>query len=351
MSGYQTHVFGLQAIHQHRFIEVLRHCAFELRSQMLDEEADPLAKLADKLEDCCRTPHVMVDEHTAEFALKEYRCKSRLCVRCGKDRANKLRAKLRPMVKEMDSPRLLTFTLVSSNDPLRDQLQRLTKCFAKLRRTKTWKAHFTAGFYCIEVTHNRRTDQWHPHIHAVCDGRFIAQKKLSGLWYKMTGDSNIVDVRMAHSKESAVRYVTKYVTKTQTAEYIPDHRIADWASSIKGLRFINTFGGLKSPPDELNDRESWEGYTSLTPLSVIEAKIRDGDPVAAKIWDAILYHASRGTPATSAGKNDPKAAERFALLQSLRTLLGDDPPETLTPQPQPPSTGDLFVPIESGDWF
>lgn len=325
--------FGTKASHRKRQLTGLRYEAHKARDRHDEEAATKLHKLTDKLDDCCRTPWIMINDDTAEIALKEYRCKSRVCALCGEIRAAELRDQLLPMVKEMDSPRFITLTPVSTNKPLRDQLQNLTKCFAKLRANKAWKTHFSKGFYTLEVTYNRKTEQWHPHIHTVVDGRFIPQKTLSALWLKVTGNSMIVDVRMCHSQKKTVYYVTKYATKTQDAKHIPDHRIGEWALSIKGLRFINAYGGLRKPPKEKDDRSPFEGFAELTPLSVIENAMRFGEDNADEVFDAILYHASRKTKDDGSDKGNREKAQRIKLLKQIEILTDPDPP----PDPEQPT--------------
>lgn len=320
--------FDAKASHRKRQLTSLRYAANKARDLLQEDDAAKLHKLTDKLDDCCRTPWIMTNEETAEIALKEYRCKSRVCPLCGEIRAAELRDKLLPMVKEMDSPRFITLTPVSTDKPLRDQLQHLTKCFAKLRTLKDWKSRFSKGFYTLEVTYNRKTEQWHPHIHTVVDGKFIPQKTLSNLWLQVTGDSMIVDVRMCHSQKKTVYYVTKYATKTQDSKHIPDHRIGEWALSIKGLRFINTYGGLRKPPEEKDERSAFEGFTELTPLSVVESAIRFGDKNAVEIFDAILYHASRKTKDDGSEKGNREKAQRIKLLKQIELLTNPDPPPT-----------------------
>ena len=332
-SAYQIHRFESKTSNHTRQIVALKNGSEDLRQVHQDDAAAKLWRLAEKLEDCCRTPWIMINDDTAEIALKEYRCKSRVCSLCGGIRATELREKLLPMVKEMDSPRFITLTPLSNDKPLREQLQHLTKCFAKLRTLKAWKSRFSKGFYTIEITYNKKTEQWHPHIHTVVDGKFIPHTMLSNIWHKITGDSMVVDIRMCHSQKKTVYYVTKYATKTQDSSCIPDHRLGEWALSVKSLRFINTYGGLRKPPEEKDDRSPFEGFTELTPMNVIENAIRFGDKNARDLFDAILYHASRGTKDDGTDKGNREKAQRIKLITKLRILTDPDPP----PDPEQPT--------------
>lgn len=342
MSRYQRSVFGDKGPPHLATVEVLKNCAADLRHRFEDEDADQLSRAADKLEDCCRTPHIYVNERTAAFEIMEYRCKSRLCLRCGKARAMALKHQMLPMVEKMNSPRILVLTPKSNDDPLADQIKSLVKNFAKLRRTKPWIAHFIAGFYCIEVTHNNKTNQWHPHIHCIVDGRYWYKDDLSQLWHKVTGDSFIIDLQLCKSHDEAVHEVTKYNTKTQNIKHIPAHRIAEWALSVKSMRFINTFGGLRKAPDEPSERDRFEGFTSWTCMSQIEAAIQHGHPDAVEIFDGILKHAAGGAVNDGSDLAARREAQRFRLLDALNDLLGRGPPKPLPEQPITPPLPPLF---------
>lgn len=343
MSRYQATVFGAQGPPHQETIQILRRSCADLRDKFDDDDADQIARVADKLEDCCRTPHIYVDEKNADFAIVEYRCKSRLCIRCGKARGAALTEQMLPMVKEMDSPRILVLTPLSNDDPLKDQITHLVKCFARLRRSKLWIAHFAKGFYCIEVTLNPKTQQWHPHIHCIVDGRYCPQKALSIMWHKITKDSMIVHISLCRSHREAVLEVTKYTSKTQNIKNIPAHRIAEWALSVKSLRFINTFGGLKKVPDEKPDHARLEGFKALTAMCEIEAAISRGIPGAQEIFDGLLFHAARGAFDDGTDTAAVREAQRFELLQDLNELLGRGPPEPLPEAPTTPENPRLFL--------
>ena len=343
MSRYQAHIFSHLAGPHLRTIASLNETAEELNMHYADEEATFLRRLAAKLDDCCRTPQVMVNEATAEFALQEYRCKSRICGRCNKARCFKLTDQFLPIVKKFDDPRMITLTPKSNNKPLREQIQKLSKDFANLRRSKLWKLKYTVGFWTIEVTHNNTTDQWHPHIHAIVDGDYIHHPHLKKLWHAITGDSFIVWLKRCPTAKRAVEYITGYVTKTSDVTRIPKHRIADWAVGLKGLRLINTFGGLKPSNEDEEDRESWEGFDCLTPMSLIEARINEGNQQALAIWEGIIFHASRGSPDQENDKDGIKEAQRFELLQDLRKLIDPEPPPPSSQPPQAPNTPRLFT--------
>lgn len=137
----------------------------------------------------------------------------------------------------------MTLTLLASVVPLREQLTRLYLCFRKLRLTKTWKRCVTGGAAFLEVTLNEGTQKWHPHLHLILEGKYYPQEQLSRDWFKLTGDSKIVDIRLINSRNAAAIYVTKYATKAH------DHKItrnpepfAELILAVKSRKLIMPFG-------------------------------------------------------------------------------------------------------------
>lgn len=343
MSRYQALVFGpLEDQHQ-RLISVLRTDADFCRRHSLEPETTRLSRAADKLEDCCRTPQIMLHEIDNTIALQEFRCKQRICRRCARTRSLQLTIQLAPMIAALDSPRMIKLDLRSYDAPLREQFIRLTKCFANLRRTKLWKSHYNAGLWTFEVTHNNVTDLWHPHLHIVVDGRNCPSGMLSRKWLEITGDSDNVKIQYCYSQKGALRYVTKYVTKTGDVSEIPDHKIADWVLALRGLRLVNTFGGLKRPPKEEKETGRFDDYRTLTPMSVIDAAIARGAPGAIELWEGILYHAARSEPDDGSDAWATREAQRIDLLQDLENLISPAPPICDRKPQQSPNTPRLFT--------
>ncbi len=332
MSAYQRYAFGPSKDHHSRTITQLNETSNELWEVGLPSEAQDLAKIADKLDDCCRSPQIAINRDTSEIRIQEYRCKLRICSYCGRARAQQLKAKMLPLVEKMNSPRMIGFSLVSNNDNLRDQFNRLVESFAKLRRSKLWKAHFSKGFYTLEATHNRQTDQWHPHIHGIVDGDFVPQKSLVKLWREITTDSCIVFVKLCRSHRQGINYITKYITKTQDAYTVPQHRLAEWALTLRGMRFLNLFGGLKHPTINDEDEPTKMDVQILTPMNQLSAAIYDGDQEAQRIWNAILYHHARGIPKLGDPTDAKHEVDRRALITELETWLLP-PPEQTPPTP------------------
>lgn len=342
MSRFQNQIFD-EIAHDHQAtVNVIREAATSRRYGYGHHEINDLNRLADRLEDCCRIPHIYIHPETAHIKLQIFRCKSRLCVLCGARRAKELHTQILPLVKNMNSPRIIVLTPKSTDRPLREQIQTLVKNFTKLRKTDDWKRRFSAGFYCIEVTHNDVTNQWHPHLHIIVDGSYWFWEELRNTWHDVTGNSFIITINRCNSHDHAVREITKYSTKTQNIKTVPPYRVPEWALQVKSMRFINMFGGLRKPKQEKTDTDPYEGYIYLAALSAVEATIAQGKPGAQDVFNRILIQNARGGITTSGPTESAAKTRRFKLLADLNALLGDDPPKPFTPLQTEPEDDLLF---------
>lgn len=148
-------------------------------------------------------------------------CHDRFCVPCGRTRAHVVADNLRRRLAPTPH-RLLTLTLRHSDTPLHSQLTRLFLSFKRLRSRTFWRQRVTGGAAVLELAFNDQTRLWHPHLHVILQGRYMLHSSLRALWLEITGDSDIVDIRILHNAPSIVSYITKYITKPLPARLYSD---------------------------------------------------------------------------------------------------------------------------------
>lgn len=255
-TAYQRHVHACWEPTRSRIIAALEDQAGP--PSLEEDDGDPRwRRLAGKLAGCCMHSQVITRGDGAAVVC-ESRCKSRLCPRCNYIRSRRVLAKAIAILARCDQPKMLTLTLRSTDDPLRDQITRLTRSFKELRRSKLWKGEVSGGAYVIEVTRNHATGRWHPHLHAIIDANYIAQSALADRWELITEDSRVVDIRAVYSRGQAAQYVAGYVSKSSDIAHLPDHLIPEWAENLHGMRLMQTFGsmhGVKAEEPERDDRD------------------------------------------------------------------------------------------------
>jgi hypothetical protein len=150
-----------------------------------------------------------------------------------------------------------------------------------------WKACVTGGIIFPEIKRSKDGKYWHPHLHLMVQGRYIDHNTLSRVWRACTGDSYIVDVRLARSENELAAYVAKYVAKPAVDAIIDQPDLLDeFVLAIKGLRLAQPFGtwyhwDLSAPQADPGD---WSPCGSL---AKILADARDQQPYALGILRAL----------------------------------------------------------------
>ena len=192
------------------------------------------------------------------------RCHDRFCLPCSQDRARLIAANLRAQLP-YEPTRFLTLTLCHTDDPLRDQIERLYKSFYKLRQKPFWSDRVVGGLAFLEVKLGKCGRRWHPHLHVLLRGKYLPQRWISDTWFAITSDSHIVDIRMASDPEHIYKYLAKYVTKGWSRSVYRDHaKLCECINAMKGRRLLVAFGTfsvlqLLKPPD----KETWNQLGTL----------------------------------------------------------------------------------------
>lgn len=239
------------------------------------EHAEYIFKVANRLNECSSWL-LFRDYYTIE-KIKLHKKNScfipLLCPSCAALRASKM---INKVVGSVDlvlaknpklKPVLITLTVKNGSDLLErfNHLIKSFKCLQHRRRDFLKKGRgfnefckIDGAFFTTEYTYNKKTDEWHPHIHmfALIDD-WICVHALSDLWFDVTGDSYIVDVRRVrrtkeHGFGKAVAEVCKYALK------FSDLSLENtWFAYniLKGKKLAGSFGSLRGikEPDNLID--------------------------------------------------------------------------------------------------
>lgn len=325
-STYQRRAHAPYEPHRSRIIQALQDHAGPTLDADLDQ-TDRSHKMAAKLSCCCQ--HAAIHEtEDGGIVVTEARCRSRLCPRCARIRAWELQARLTRAIREANSPRMLTVTLRANDAPLREQIDRLTHCFKRLRGSKAWTQHIQGGAYVIEVTYNHASHQWHPHIHALVDGRYWPQSAIADHWQRITGDSRIVDIRMIYDASHGARYIAGYAAKSSNTTNIPDDLIPEWAHQVHGLRMIQTFGSLHGVRLHPDDEAELPSRSQVAWADDLVDDADHGDPDASLVVVRLL-NASTGIPRRlSPGTSPEHEAWLSETLECLRTWAARHRQET-----------------------
>lgn len=210
-----------------------------------------------------------------KFKLTGNYCHDRWCLPCGAARGRTIARNLVDIIGD-STVRFVTLTLRHNDQPLSETITRLLKSFARLRRFVFWKQCVLAGASFLEIKRSEDGRHWHPHLHIVAEGNYIPHAQLKAAWYRITGDSYIVDVRPCDSRDHLVWYVTKYVSKPLDNTVFSDPATTEQAiRAMHGRRTCTTFGDWRGRDLTIQSDET--EWVSIGPLSELLRDASHGD--------------------------------------------------------------------------
>lgn len=266
LETYLSVRFGPHQLIRNNLIRALFHTIFGMQTQGDFRSAKIASRLHKRLNACCSSPVIVVDDEDDQVRISERRCKCRICPLCGKARARAVFIKILGLVSAMDAPKFITLTPISSNARLSEQIIELKESFKRLRRSKDWKERVLGGVYTLEITYNAKRRQWHPHLHLVVDSVYYPQQVLSSGWRIASCGASIVDIRACPSKSRIAQYIAGYVAKSSDISKFPERRRIEWAIETNGLRFVQTFGTSHRVRVDDDDEYSDDGEIITTEL-------------------------------------------------------------------------------------
>lgn len=236
---------------------------------------------------CGSDPWVAVDAtDPSSFCILSNTCHSRWCRPCANAKALAIESNLLSRLSA-EPHRLITLTLKHRHEPLKAQLDRLYRCFRRLRNTPFWKHHVNGGAAILEVGHSSKADFWHPHLHVVAEGKYIPSGQLSDHWRQITGDSFIVDVRYIRTAPRITAYLAKYLRKPVASTIInKPPLLEELILALAHRRLCTTFGSWRLWP--LTRSENTTSWDSLAPLEIVVERAQHGDIAAAQQLNALF---------------------------------------------------------------
>jgi hypothetical protein len=220
--------------------------------------------------------------------------------------------------------RFVTLTLRTEGLPLREALSKLQHAFRRLLRTGLWRGRVTGGAAFLEVKWNPDSARWHPHIHAIVQGRYIPHDLLRRTWLLITGDSSVVRVQVVKSHESVTRYVTTYASKTvRTSDFPTDASLREAITALHGTRLCRTFGTWRGVA--LTKTEPEGVWIIVDSLQAILFAALQGDDRSRAILAALrtgparqflLDHPAKPPPLEPTGRAEPGMQHRFSFQPS-----------------------------------
>lgn len=243
----------------------------------------------DRFKNCGASAQVFARKDNGELKVMASYCHDRFCLPCANARARKLAGTIAKHIGR-DPHRFITLTLKADGQPLADRIKRLLHSFRRLRQTALWKKSTAGGVACLEITAGAGGDSWHPHLHVICHGRYIAKQQLSDAWLRATGDSSIVDITLVRNPELTVQYVAKYASKPFDPDALKtQEQLEEMVIALQGVKMVITFGTWREfVLSEDDEKPDLSAFTLLGSLSNILRQAAQGEPWAVRLRDALL---------------------------------------------------------------
>lgn len=239
-------------------------------------------------------------------------CHDRFCLPCARERSFAIASNVIDRIRDRNV-RFLTLTIKSDHEPLTQQLDKLYAAFQTLRRRQFWKDHVTGGVAFLEVQWNEGPHRWHPHFHILIEGLYMPKQRIKSLWYEITRDSFVIDIRLVEDATKVGQYVTKYATKPFNNTFVnrPD-RLDEAIVALAGRKLAVTFGAWRGI---ILARRPLEGqWTNIGTLEEIICHAAHGDrdsrEILRRLADCDLHQLYARAPPPLSAITHPPALEQ-----------------------------------------
>lgn len=192
---------------------------------------------AEQLENCgtflefAKYSNNVIKLHNANF------CRARMCPMCAWRRSLKVGYQVSQVLDEAlkdKTSKLLFLTLTCKNvsaDELSSTLSQMFKAYSAMFRLSKVKRVALGAFRALEVTYNKKTNTYHPHLHVILqvphaygsynDRTYLSQREWSHIWQSCMGIDYVPIVDIRKVKPNSRSYdvskgVAAEVTKGQT---------------------------------------------------------------------------------------------------------------------------------------
>jgi len=194
------------------------------------------------LNDCRQGAYFAVNSENRSVRIISNHCSLRWCPMCSASKGFFVTKSVTELLHRMKHPKLITLTLKHTSSPLAKQIEHLYSSFKRLRKMKPIKQKIAGGVWFFQVKRTKSTDEWHPHLHLLVDGEYIAQRYLSELWRKASYGSFVVDIRPVKDKAKTAEYVARYAVKpAMLSNYSLEHGV-EIVKALHGRRICGTWG-------------------------------------------------------------------------------------------------------------
>ena len=244
-------------------------------------------KTLERVKDC-NTFLFMVGDKTMEKTKlhRSNNCENRFCPVCAWKKARKNTLKLSILMqylKEEEDKEFLFLTLTAPNvkaEELNDEIKHYNQSFQRLMQRKAVKQAVKGYVRKLEVTYNKKRDDYHPHFHIILvvnksyftdTKQYINRDRWLELWQQSTKNSLITQLdirRVKHTdNKKEVSEIAKYSAKD--SDYLQEETVFDtFYNTLSGKRLI-VYSGLFKTASKQYENKELEHYKEIDPTHYI----------------------------------------------------------------------------------
>jgi len=226
---------------------------------------DPNGPFLDRFNRCSTFAWFVRHKETGSVSVRSSACRIRWCPLCNEARQQFLTKQTKKWLDCQRHPKLLTLTVKHTDKELSEQIDHLYRSFQKLRKRKLFKKKVRGGIWFFQIKQSKSGEQWHPHLHIMLNGKYIERAKLSNLWLQVTGDSEVIDIRVVKDKEKSSKHVARYAVKPANVTELSLDNAVEVVKALKGRRLVSTFGTAKElslRPEKIPNADDYENIGS-----------------------------------------------------------------------------------------
>ncbi|MCK5614526.1 protein rep [Candidatus Pacearchaeota archaeon] len=281
----------------------------------------------DRFLDCRKKAWFVQNQKTFEVRVASKKCTLRWCPLCAGSRRHFIGTQTLTWLKSAKFPKFLTLTLRHTSAPLSSQIDFLYESFRQLRKRNYFKKNVKGGVWFFQVKKSKVDGLWHPHLHCVICGNWVAHRKLKDMWIRITKGSDIVHIKPCIDLKKSADYIARYAAKPAILKELSIDEQIELYQSMAGRRIVGAWGNARPMsfrPCKPDDSADWQhaGWWSTV------NNMRRHDADAADIWRAF----TTGVPLEG----------RVSMYKLEQLMAGND----IEPRVVPAVTGylDFMVP-------
>lgn len=232
-------------------------------------------KKAINIDECGTFIELYKDEKGVERISRANFCRERMCSVCAWRRQSRFLATTEPVLRKIDietagKAKYIFITLTMKNcrgKELSASITQLLKAWDRLYKRKPFTNCSLGGIRNIEVTYNKTSRTYHPHLHVLLlmensyfrKGNYLETKELSLLWkHSLEADYtplvNMQIIKSRHANETPIMGASLEVMKysLKTTDYAISPKVTETLmTALKGRRLISFSGVIAEARKEL----------------------------------------------------------------------------------------------------